>query len=145
MVTLVTLLSAASPSPPPTPATVVVSVSKGAPGWTVWLPTLAALLALAGVLVTAWLTYRHNRRALDQKVESDRSTLAQTELNDRRERLWDRLQWAMDKMASTDPRERVIGFEAAVVLQGSKLATDEDRDMLDKVADAYIRLEAKKK
>lgn len=99
---------------------VLAAASQAQPSsWSAWIPLLAAVVGFVGVLL-----------ALMQKWR-----------NDLRDAWWKRTQWALDKTmdASADTGARVIGLTALRYMQRSDLATDSDREMLDKVADEILR------
>jgi hypothetical protein len=69
------------------------------------------------------------------------ATVGQKRLADRRDAWWGRTQWALERIfepQGNDDTERVIGLVMLTALQGSRLATDEERDMLEQVADALL-------
>lgn len=68
-------------------------------------------------------------------------TVAQKRFSDRRDAWWGRTQWALEHVLTAqddDDTKRVIGLVVLTALQGSRLATDEERDMLERVADALL-------
>ena len=86
--------------------------------------TLAVgVLALVGVLVTAVVAL----------VTSNRATRARA-ANDRRERWWERAQWAMDRACDPDPTKRAVGLTVLASLGKSDLASPDEQVMLAQVA-----------
>jgi hypothetical protein len=68
-------------------------------------------------------------------------TVAQKRYADHRAAWWARTQWALDHVVTAQPdddTERTMGLVVLGVLQDSHLATSEDRDMLELVADALL-------
>lgn len=71
-------------------------------------------------------------------------TVAQKRYADRRDAWWARSQWALDHILAApgdddaDDTERTIGIEVLTALQYSRLATSEERRMLEKVSDALL-------
>jgi steroid 5-alpha reductase family enzyme len=69
------------------------------------------------------------------------ATVAQKRFTDRRDAWWARTQWALERILaaqSDDDTERTIGLAILTALQGSRLATDEERRMLEEVADVLL-------
>ena len=69
------------------------------------------------------------------------ATVAQKRLTDRRDAWWGRTQWALEHILADqgdDDTERTIGLVVLTALQDSRLATDEERGMLEQVADALL-------
>jgi hypothetical protein len=68
------------------------------------------------------------------------ATVGQKRFADRRDAWWGRTQWALERIlaAQEDDTERTIGLVMLTALQGSRLATNEERDMLEQVADALL-------
>lgn len=69
------------------------------------------------------------------------ATVGQKRLADRRDAWWGRTQWALEHILAAqgdDETERIIGLVMLTALQGSRLAADEERDMLEQVADALL-------
>lgn len=70
-------------------------------------------------------------------------TVAQKRYADRRDAWWARTQWALDHILTAssdddDDLEQAIGLVVLTALQDSGLATGEERDMLEHVADALL-------
>jgi hypothetical protein len=68
-------------------------------------------------------------------------TVGQKRFADRRDAWWSRTQWALERNLTAqgdDDTERTIGLAILAALQGSRLATSEERDMLEQVADALL-------
>lgn len=68
-------------------------------------------------------------------------TVGQKRLADRRDAWWARTQWALEHVLTPQDdgdTERTVGLLMLITLQGSRLATDEERDMLEQVADALL-------
>ncbi|MDQ0261929.1 hypothetical protein [Sinomonas atrocyanea] len=98
------------PTPGPSPLDVIVHTDP-APWWQTlapYAPLLAALIA-AGI---AWRTLKERSRA------------------DNQSEWWRRAQWAIDSSLSTDPDQAELGQKAIEVLGRSKLATDEELELL---------------
>ena len=86
--------------------------------------TLAVgVLALVGVLATAVVAL----------VTSNRATRARAD-NDRRERWWERAQWAMERACDPDPTKRAVGLTVLASLGKSDLASPDEQVMLAQVA-----------
>jgi hypothetical protein len=105
----------------------VTTVATAFPG-TGWdaaaYATLAVgVLALVGVLVTAVVAL----------VTSNRATRARAD-NDRRERWWERAQWAMERACDPDPTKRAVGLTVLASLGKSHLASPDEQAMLAQVA-----------
>ena len=69
------------------------------------------------------------------------ATIIQKRFADRRDAWWGRTQWALEHILASqdnDETDRVVGLVVLTALQGSRLATDEERDMLEQVADALL-------
>jgi hypothetical protein len=68
------------------------------------------------------------------------ATVVQKRLADRRDAWWGRTQWALERILAQDSDEtsRTVGLVMLIALQGSRLATDEERDMLEQVADTLL-------
>jgi hypothetical protein len=94
-------------------------------GWdAVAYATLAVgVLALVGVLATAVVAL----------VTSTRATRARAD-NDRRERWWERAQWAMERACDPDPTKRAVGLIVLASLGRSDLASPDEQVMLAQVA-----------
>jgi steroid 5-alpha reductase family enzyme len=67
-------------------------------------------------------------------------TVIQKRYADRRDAWWGRTQWALDHVLAVqgNDTERTVGLVMLTALQSSRLATDEERDMLEQVADALL-------
>jgi hypothetical protein len=69
-------------------------------------------------------------------------TIIQKRFADRRDAWWGRTQWALERIlvarSDDDETERVVGLVMLTALQGSRLATGEERDLLEQVADALL-------
>jgi steroid 5-alpha reductase family enzyme len=68
-------------------------------------------------------------------------TVGQKRYADRRDAWWGRTQWALEHIVAAqgdDDTERAIGLAMLTALQGSRLATDEERAMLEQVADVLL-------
>jgi hypothetical protein len=68
-------------------------------------------------------------------------TVGQKRYADRRDAWWGRTQWALERTLESqdsDDTKRTIGLVMLTTLQDSYLATDEERDMLEQVADALL-------
>lgn len=67
-------------------------------------------------------------------------TVVQKRVSDRRDAWWGRTQWALERIlaAQDDDTMRTVGLVMLVALQGSPLATDEERVMLERVADELL-------
>lgn len=69
------------------------------------------------------------------------ATVGQKRLADRRDAWWGRTQWALEHILADqddDDTKRTVGLVMLTALQRSRLATDEERDMLEQVADALL-------
>ena len=69
------------------------------------------------------------------------ATIIQKRFADRRDAWWGRTQWALERIIAgqdDDDRQCTIGLVILIALQASHLATDEERKMLDEVADALL-------
>lgn len=69
------------------------------------------------------------------------ATVIQKLRTDRRDAWWGRTQWALERIiAAQDPdeTERTIGLVLLITLQASHLASNEERKMLEQVADAIL-------
>ena len=68
-------------------------------------------------------------------------TVGQKRIADHRDAWWARTQWALDQVLApqdNDDAQRTIGLLVLTALQGSRLASNEERDMLEQVADALL-------
>ena len=81
---------------------------------------LAAALAFTAALLQLRQRTASDRRALQQKADSDAHTA-----------WWVRAQWAIDKSLSPDRRTREIGTDAMQVLGADPTATVADLNVLD--------------
>lgn len=98
---------------------VVAALEGLAPG-TNWLAVLLPPFAVLAAALTAFLL---GRKTLDQKSEADA-----------RSEWWRRTQWALEATASdTDEKLYAYGTEMLQVLARSKLAGEEELDLLDAV------------
>jgi hypothetical protein len=68
------------------------------------------------------------------------ATVFQKRFADRRDAWWGRTQWALERILAdqTDDTQRTVGLMMLVSLQASSLATNEERAMLEEVADALL-------
>jgi uncharacterized membrane protein YhaH (DUF805 family) len=69
------------------------------------------------------------------------ATIIQKRFADRRDAWWGRTQWALERIVAAqgnDDKQSTIGLVMLASLQASRLATNEERDMLDEVADAML-------
>jgi hypothetical protein len=68
------------------------------------------------------------------------ATVIQKRLTDRRDAWWGRTQWALEHILSQEggDKNRAIALVMLTALQASRLATDEERDMLEQVADVLL-------
>jgi hypothetical protein len=69
------------------------------------------------------------------------ATVTQKRLADRRDAWWARTQWALERIIAAeddDDIQRTMALVMLTALQSSRLATDEERHMLDKVADVML-------
>jgi hypothetical protein len=70
------------------------------------------------------------------------ATVGQKRFADRRDAWWGRTQWALEHILAAqdddDDTERTLGLVVLTALQGSRLATAEERDMLEQIADALL-------
>jgi len=68
------------------------------------------------------------------------ATVVQKRLTDRRDAWWARTQWALERILDedSDDTSRTVALVMLTTLQGSRLATAEERDMLEQVADALL-------
>jgi|SRR5712692_926611 len=69
------------------------------------------------------------------------ATIIQKRFADRRDAWWGRTQWALERIVAAqddDDTQSTIGLVMLTSLQASRLATNEERDMLDEVADAML-------
>jgi len=69
------------------------------------------------------------------------ATVIQKRRTDRRDAWWGRAQWALEHIIAAqgpDDTERTIGLVLLISLQSSHLASDEERKMLEEVADAIL-------
>lgn len=68
------------------------------------------------------------------------ATVIQKRLTDRRDAWWARTQWALERVLGqdSDDTSRTVALVILIGLQGSRLATAEERDMLEQVADALL-------
>jgi hypothetical protein len=94
-------------------------------GWdaAAYVTLAVGVLALVGVLVTAVVAL----------VTSNRATRARAN-NDRRERWWERAQWAMERACDPDPTKRAVGLTVLASLGKSDLASPDEQVMLAQVA-----------
>lgn len=106
---------AVEPTSTPSPLDVIVHTDP-APWW----QTLAPYAPLLAALIAAWIAWR---------------TLKERSRADNQSEWWRRAQWAIDASLSTDPDHAEMGQKAIEVLGRSKLATDEELELL-KVATA---------
>jgi hypothetical protein len=68
-------------------------------------------------------------------------TVIQKRFADRRDAWWNRTQWALERIIAgqeDDDTQAAIGFVVLNGLQASRLATKEERDMLEAVADVAL-------
>jgi hypothetical protein len=67
-------------------------------------------------------------------------TVGQKRYADRRDAWWGRTQCALEHIlaAQGDDTKRTVGLVMLIALQGSRLATYEERDMLEQVADSLL-------
>jgi len=67
-------------------------------------------------------------------------TVIQKRFADRRDAWWNRTQWALERIIAgqDDDTQAAIGFVVLNELQASRLATEEERDMLEAVADVAL-------
>lgn len=68
-------------------------------------------------------------------------TVIQSRITGRRDAWWRRTRWAMERIIASqnpDDTERTIGLSLLLALQGSHLASNEERAMLEEVADAIL-------
>jgi hypothetical protein len=102
-----------------------VAVAFPGTGWdaAAYATLVVGVLALVGVLVTAVVAL----------VTSNRATRARA-ANDRRERWWERAQWAMDRACDPDPTKRAVGLTVLASLGKSDLASPDEQVMLAQVA-----------
>ena len=68
------------------------------------------------------------------------ATVVQKRLTDRRDAWWARAQWALERILApdSDDTSRTVALLMLTALQGSRLATAEERGMLEQVADALL-------
>jgi hypothetical protein len=69
------------------------------------------------------------------------ASVIQSRVADRRDTWWGRAQWALERIIApqgADDTERTIGLVLLITLQSSQLATSEEREMLENVADAIL-------
>ena len=94
-------------------------------GWdaAAYTTLLVGVLALVGVLVTAVVALVTSTRATRER-----------ENNDRRERWWERAQWAMERACDADPTKRAVGLTVLASLGKSDLASPDEQAMLAQVA-----------
>jgi hypothetical protein len=102
-----------------------VATAFPATGWdaAAYATLAVGVLALVGVLVTAVVAL----------VTSNRATQARAD-NDRRERWWERAQWAMERACDPDPTKRAVGLTVLASLGKSDLASPDEQVMLAQVA-----------
>ncbi|WP_460991171.1 hypothetical protein [Sinomonas soli] len=103
------------PTPSPSPFDVIVHMDP-APWW----QTLAPYAPLLAAIIAAWIAWQ---------------TLKERSRADNQAEWWRRAQWAIDSSLSTDPDQAEMGQKAIEVLGSSKLATEEELELL-KVATA---------
>ena len=67
-------------------------------------------------------------------------TVVQKRFSDRRDAWWERVQWALERILAqdSDDTNHTVALVMLAALQGSRLATAEERDMLEQVADALL-------
>jgi hypothetical protein len=94
-------------------------------GWgtAAWATLLVGVLALVGVLVTAIVALVTSTAATRERAD-----------NDRRERWWERAQWAMERACDPDPTKRAVGLTVLSSLGKSDLASPDEQVMLAQVA-----------
>jgi hypothetical protein len=94
-------------------------------GWdaAAYVTLAVGVLALLGVLATAVVALLTSNRATRARVD-----------NDRRERWWERAQWAMERACDPDPTKRAVGLTVLASLGKSDLASPEEQVMLARVA-----------
>jgi hypothetical protein len=69
------------------------------------------------------------------------ATIAQNRVFNRRDALWQRMQWALEHVLAPgehDDLDRTAGLVMLKALQASRLATDEERAMLEELAEAML-------
>lgn len=110
-----------TPSPIPLPA------ASAEPSW--W-EVLAALGPLA-VLVAAVIGAAVSWGALRQRTAADAGALRQRSDADDRAEWWKRTQWALDHALRGDPGSQALGLATLAVLAQSRLARDEELELLD--------------
>ncbi|NJC21448.1 hypothetical protein BJ994_000524 [Arthrobacter pigmenti] len=115
----------------------VFSASLGVLVGTDWLEVVGSLGPLAILLAAVitgligWRTLRHSRRALEQKVETDRLNLEQRALADQKNQWWERVQWALDSAFSDTPERQAAGIAMIRVLSQAEWLTEEEIMLLD--------------
>ncbi len=103
----------------------VVDTAFPGTGWdaAAYATLAVGVLALVGVLATAVVAL----------VTTNRATRARAD-NDRRERWWERAQWAMERASDPDPTKRAVGLTVLASLGKSDLASPDEQVMLAQVA-----------
>lgn len=69
------------------------------------------------------------------------ATVIQKRWADRREAWWGRTQWALEQIFAdqgSDDTQRTVGILMLDTLQHSVLATSDDRDMIEQIADVLL-------
>jgi hypothetical protein len=70
------------------------------------------------------------------------ATLMQKLYADRRDQWWKRAQWAVDNVSAPDDLTRALGLTVLISLYDSPLATNDERNMIESIADAIGDSEA---
>jgi hypothetical protein len=103
-------------------------------GW--WVPwsafgSYAALLAAIVAFLIGMRTLKQQKGALEVQRKGAESTLGQRQVADDRAEWWRRTQWALEATASENEMMSAYGNGMLMLLAKSKLASDEDKDLLD--------------
>ncbi len=86
-----------------------------------------------GALLAALIAWSAARAGLRQRATSASDESRRHAEDARHEKWWSRLQWALDRYASSDPRERHIGEAYLFELINSRFADAEEATMIEAI------------
>lgn len=98
-------------------------LAPGEPSGWVIVASLAPVAALIAAGLVTWMGWKN--------LEHQQTALAASIQNDDRSEWWKRAQWALEAEASDNDKLSAAGTEMLKVLVTSKMASDDDKNLLD--------------
>lgn len=111
----------------------------GAAPW--WLTVVVAVIAVGGVLTSAWLARRSANDTTNNTILTrldTRTTAVELDKWRRREETMRMIRWASEKATQTNQKLASVGVAALDALGGSDLLQAEDQVFIDKVLEVIL-------